>query len=392
MPLLAYLWIAFALNYVDRQMVYSMLPALKADLRFDVMSLGLIGSVFQWVYTISMPVAGRVADVWRPAFLIKSSLVLWSLAAIGCGLSMGSAVFLVCRAMMAMTEALYYPAALLVIAGHYSEQSRSKALGMHQSAQLFGAVVGGSYGGWAADNIGWRNGFLLAGLVGVIYGCVLAWGMRDVGSSSGVRERRGSTADSVLLLLRSRGFVMLCAAFAAFCAMQWVFFAWFPTHLTDKFGLGMTAAGWNGTLFIQGSAICGILAGGIAADRVRRSRRAARLEIAALGILLSAPFAYLAFAAMTLGEARAYSAAFGFFGGLLAANAFAAAYDMLDAGVRGLAGGVLNMMGGISSAIMIYVAGLARGSVGIAGLMIVLAVLAGATALYLLIAAQRKLA
>ena len=51
MPLVAYLWVAFAMNYVDRQMVYSMFPALKADLGFAGAKLGLIGSVFMWVYT-----------------------------------------------------------------------------------------------------------------------------------------------------------------------------------------------------------------------------------------------------------------------------------------------------------------------------------------------------
>ena len=47
--LVAFLWVAFALNYVDRQMVYSMFPALRADLGFTEDRLGLIGSVFLWV-------------------------------------------------------------------------------------------------------------------------------------------------------------------------------------------------------------------------------------------------------------------------------------------------------------------------------------------------------
>ena len=45
MALIAYLWIAFALNYIDRQMVYSLFPALKADLGFTSSTLGLIGSI-----------------------------------------------------------------------------------------------------------------------------------------------------------------------------------------------------------------------------------------------------------------------------------------------------------------------------------------------------------
>jgi MFS family permease len=143
MPLLALLWIAFALNYLDRQMVYSMLPALQAELGFEGSRLGLIGSVFQWVYTLSMPLAGRIGDVWRRDILISASLMLWSIAALGSGLAGSELSFLGWRAVMAITESLYYPAALALIASHYSVDARSRALGIHQSAQLFGAAAGG---------------------------------------------------------------------------------------------------------------------------------------------------------------------------------------------------------------------------------------------------------
>jgi MFS family permease len=390
MPLLAYLWIAFALNYLDRQMVYSMLPAVQADLGFEGARLGLIGSVFQWVYTLSMPVAGRLADIWRRDLLITISLVLWSIAALGCGLAGNELSFLGWRGLMAITESLYYPTALALIASHYPAAARSRALGIHQSAQLFGAVAGGWYGGWAADHVGWRDGFRMAALVGVAYGGVLWWGVRSAKTRSDAGGLRATAATSLLSLLRSGRYLALCAAFAAFCAMQWIFFAWFPTFLRERFSLSMTESGWNGTLFIQTSAIVGILAGGALADRLRRRWPAARLHVAAAGVLFSAPFAYLTFSATSLNEARAFSAAFGLFGGLLAANAFSAAYDVLDSHSRGLAGGVLNMTGGISSATMIYAAGAWKDTIGFSGLMVGMAVVAVGTALALSWVASRR--
>lgn len=385
MPVLAFLWVAFALNYVDRQMVYSMLPALQADLGFEGASLGLIGSVFQWVYTFLMPVAGRLADVWRRDVLITASLVLWSVAAMGSGLAHDQLSFLGWRGVMAITESLYYPAALALIASHYPDARRSRALGIHQSAQLFGTVAGGWYGGWAADNLGWRQGFRIAAAVGIAYGGVLWWGVR--GSHTRTFETStGTTTDgSIMRLLHSRQYLALCSSFAAFCAMQWIFFAWFPTFLRERFGLSMTDSGWNGTLFIQSSAIAGILMGGVLADRLRRRWPAARLQVAAAGVLLSAPFAYLTFSASSLNQARAFSAAFGLFGGLLAGNAFAAAYDVLDSDIRGLAGGVLNMAGGISSALMIYAAGVWKSTIGFPGLMLGVATVAVGTALLLML-------
>ena len=85
--LVAYLWIAFAVNYVDRQMVYSMFPALRTELGFTDARLGLIGSVFLWVYLLGMPVAGRLADTMRREWMVVASLVLWSAATLGSGMS-----------------------------------------------------------------------------------------------------------------------------------------------------------------------------------------------------------------------------------------------------------------------------------------------------------------
>ena len=61
---------------------------------------------------------------------------------------------------MGITESMYYPIALAMMARHYPEVVRSRALGIHQSAQLCDVMAGGWYGGWAADNV-----------VGILDGC-----------------------------------------------------------------------------------------------------------------------------------------------------------------------------------------------------------------------------
>lgn len=368
MSVLLFLWIAFALNYVDRQMAFSMFPALRRDLGFTTAQLGLIGSLFLWVYTLSMPIAGRLADIWRRDWMILASLVLWSAATIGCGLSGSVPGFLVWRAVMGITEALYYPAAVALIAGVYSDAARSKALGLHQSAQLAGVVAGGWYGGWTADRIGWRDGFAYAGLAGIAYTFVLAFALR--GARSSQASDRGRTRGSARQLLGSRCYIALAGAFLAFCAMLWIFYAWFPAFLYDRYRLSMTESGWNATLFIQASCGLGVVVGGFLADRMSRRWPAARFIVLAAGILLSAPFAYLTFAADSLALARLFSACFGAFAGLTIANVFAAAFDVVAAGNRGVGAGILNMTGGISSAAMIYLAGLWQHSVGLAALML----------------------
>ena len=359
--LIGFLWVAFALNYLDRQMVYSMFPALRVDLGIDAARLGLIGSVFLWVYTLSMPLAGRLADKWRPQWMILASLVLWSVATLGSGLSQSEGAFVGWRAAMGVTEALYFPAALALIASYCPAVMRSRALGVHQSAQFVGVMLGGWYGGWSADHVGWRQAFWVAGAVGIVYSFVL-WGVfrRLVLLKSSPPLRSGFC----YLPSDLPSYIMLCLTFAAFCAMQWIYLAWFPTFLYEHYHLSMTDSGWNATVFLQGGAMVGILTSAAAADRLATRWPKARLYVTAASVLACAPFAYLTFATDSLPMARLFSALFGLFAGSLAANAFAAAYDVIGPGNRGLASGVLNMMGGLASATMIYLAGVWKETVG----------------------------
>ena len=169
----AFLWFAFLLNYLDRQVVFSIFPVLRTDLGFSERQLGLVGAVFIWVYSVCTPFSGRLADVVRRDRLIVSSLVLWSIATLGTGLSTSAPVFLFWRGVMGVTESLYMPAALATIAVLHPGATRSKALAIHSSAQFAGIIAGGWYGGWTADHVGWRPGFTILAVAGTAYGIVL---------------------------------------------------------------------------------------------------------------------------------------------------------------------------------------------------------------------------
>jgi MFS family permease len=387
--LVALLWLALCINYVDRQMVYSVLPALKTGLHFTDVQLGLIGSIFAWIYSLSMPVAGRLADLFRRDRLIVASMALWSVATLGCGFSRSVAAFLMWRALMGVTEAFYYPAAVSLLAAAHGDATRSRALGIHQSAQLAGLVLGGWYGGWMADNVSWRVGFAFAAMAGLAYSAVLLRALP-------VSKPPGSAApkltwDDVRELAGSHCYVTLCVAFAAFCAMLWIFYAWFPAFLYERYKLSMTDSGFNATIYVQVCCGIGVVIGGALADRFIRRTPAARFYLAATGILLSAPFGYLTFAADSIGKTRLYASAYGLFSGFLVANVFAASYDVIERKNFGLGAGILNMVGGISAAIMIYLAGALRGTIGFAGLLKWVAAACAVAAVGLILTTASKL-
>ncbi len=358
--LLGLLWLALALNYLDRQMVFSIYPALRRDLHFTGAQLGLIGSVFTWVYSLSMPVAGWLADRVRRDRMIAGSMVLWSLTTLACGLSHSVPVFLFFRALMGVTEALYYPAAAAILAESYAAAARSRALGIHQSAQLFGIIAGGWYGGYMADHFTWRAACALAATGGAVYAAFLMRAL-PISRPAPVADTNGRNPMAVP---RSGGYQILSLAFFAHCAMLWIFYAWLPAHLAERFHLSMTESGFRATVFVQLACGAGVVAGSYLADRL-----GARFQVAAAGLLLAAPFGYLTFAATTPGAATLFSALYGFFAGLMIANAFAAAYEVVPVNQFGLAAGLLNMTGGIAATIMIYSAGVLKETLGFDGLL-----------------------
>lgn len=377
----AFLWFAYLLNYLDRQVVFSIFPVLRSDLRFSDTQLGLVGTLFIWVYSLCMPLTGRLADVVRRDRLVISSLVLWSLATLGTGLSASAPAFLFWRAVMGVTESLYVPAALATIAVLHPGATRSKALAIHSAAQFAGVVAGGWYGGWAADHIGWRPGFTVLAVAGTVYAAVL-WrvfrGMPHLGT------QRAHQAAKPADIFKSPCYWTLALAFFAFCTMLWMLYAWFPSFIYEHYHLSMTYSGLTATVYLQISCVGGVLAGGVFADWLVQRIRSGRFLIAVAGLAACAPFAFLSLAAGSLAIAKLSAAAFGFFAGVFVANTFAAAYDVVSAQNYGLATGILNLAGGLSGGAAILAAGLWKASLGMSLLMKWQAIASAAAAVLLL--------
>src|SRR5580704_11680548 len=105
-------------------------------------------------------------------------------------------------------------------------------------------------------------------------------------------------------------FLALAFSFFWFCAMLWIVYSWLPDLLYERFRLSLSSSGLNATLYIQLSCGVGVLIGGWLADRLALRIRSARLYVVGCGMFLGAPFAYLAFGAVTLARFRLYAVAF----------------------------------------------------------------------------------
>lgn len=365
------LWLALLINYVDRQVVFSIFPALQRDLQFDTRQLSLIGAVFLWSYSLCLPVFGRLADIARRDRLIVLSLISWSVATLATGRSRSVSEFLFWRGMMGVTEALYLPAAIGLIGSLHPGRTRSRALAAHGTAQVFGIILGSWYGGWMADTAGWRPAFLLLSVLGVAYAPLLLLGFRGLPSQVKPSARNASGAYA---FLQSPCYRALAFGFFSFCGLLWMLYAWLPSFLYERFSLSMAESGLAATLYLQTSSAIGALFWGWVSDRWASVRGGARFFVVGGLLLACGPLAYLTIASSSLAILKLFSAAFGFFAGGIVGNIFGAVFDVIPVSNHGIGAGTMNMIGGIAGGLGVLFAGQWKDSFGLGGVMLAAAV------------------
>ena len=265
----ALLWPVVMLNYLDRQMV----STIRASIRADIPSIandqdfGTLMAVFMWVYAFLSPVGGFIADKFNRRWTIIGSLFVWSAVTWATGHAQTYSQMLACRALMGISEAFYFPAALALIADFHTGGTRAKAIGIHQTGLYAGLALGG-VGGYIAQTSSWRNCFTWFGAAGVIYAVVLMLALRDAPKeNAGTPQKNSVTVGETFRALWSQpAFWILVVYFTLPAIAGWVTKNWLPTFLADTFNLKQGPAGLSATGYIQLASFGGVFLGGVVAD------------------------------------------------------------------------------------------------------------------------------
>jgi MFS family permease len=336
------LWLAYMINYTDRQAVFSLFPVLRAELGFTDTQLGLIGTVFLAVYSLSCPLAGWAADRWRGELLLPVSMILWSLATLATGWSHSVGAMLFWRGIMGLTEGMYFPAALSVIGGLHAGRTRSRAISLHGTAQFAGSVAGGWFGGFIGDAGIWRRGFAALSVMGILYAPLLRLGLRDLPLQAGAKNADAKARP----IFRSAPFLALNLLYFVLCGILWILYGWLPSLVHRRFGLSLAESGLIATVWLQVSSAAGILAGGATGDWMSRRVAAGRFYIVAGGMLICSPIAWAIVSTDSIEVLKFAAAGFGLGAGFVTANTVASAYDVVARSQYGLAAGTMTMVGG----------------------------------------------
>jgi predicted MFS family arabinose efflux permease len=295
---LALLWVAYVLNFVDRQILSILLEPIKADLGVSDTAMGfLTGFAFAAFYTVAgIPIA-RLADRSVRRSVIAGGAAVWSAMTAASGLAQSFLHLALARIGVGIGEAACSPPAHSLIADYFSPERRATALAVYASGIHFGILLGFLLGGWINEAFGWRQAFFVVGIPGLAVALLIRLGVREPprGLSEGGTggEAMPSTREVFDFLWRLRSFRQLSLASAMSAFAGYGVATWTPAFLMRVHQMGSGEVGtWLGLIAGFGGAT-GAYLGGLVTDRLGGRDPRFFLLVPALAALASMPFSLL---------------------------------------------------------------------------------------------------
>ena len=366
-----YPWVVVALlggvallNYMDRQMLSTMKDSMQMDIT-DLQSatnFGRLMAVFLWIYGLMSPISGIIADNLSRKKLIVGSLLVWSSVTYLMGFATTYDQVFWLRALMGVSEALYLPAGLALIADYHTGGSRSLAVGIHMTGLYLGQAIGG-FGATLAATYSWHTTFHWFGIIGIVYAFVLLVFLKD--SKRKVAETNAETPQkpktNVLVSLKSLftniAFWVILLYFAIPSLPGWATKNWLPTLFAENLHLPMSQAGPMATITIAVSSFIGVLLGGILSDKWVRKNIRGRIYTGAIGLSLTIPSLLLLGFGNSIVEVVCAGVLFGIGFGMFDANNMPILCQFVGPNQRATAYGVMNMVGVFAGAMITSVLG-----------------------------------
>ncbi|MBN1144107.1 MAG: MFS transporter, partial [Bacteroidales bacterium] len=303
------LFLLYMFDYVDRMVVTSLFPFLKADWNLTDTQCGLLVSSVYWsIVLLTFPVSILV-DRWSRRKTIGLMGVVWSLATGVCALTKTFPQLLSARTFIGIGEAGYAPGGTAMIAGLYPQEKRSWMMGLWNASIPLGSAIGIALGGIIAARWGWRHAFGLVAIPGLIV-AILFFFVKDyktVGlvknSASGKLDKNSNNEPGKTVMSAKdifREFVGKPSLIFTYFGMAGVVFTttslltWLPTYFHRVQGLPESQAGLKSSAVML-LALIGAPLGGYIADKWRKKKINARLLFPTITSLVSAVLLFFAF-------------------------------------------------------------------------------------------------
>ena len=345
----ALLWVVALLNYMDRQMLSTMKPSMMTDISElqSATNFGYLMAIFLWIYGFMSPISGIIADRINRKWLIVGSLFVWSGVTFAMGYATTFNQLYWLRAIMGVSEALYIPAGLALIADYHSDKTRSLAIGIHMTGLYMGQALGG-FGATIAAQFSWQEAFHSFGIIGIVYSLILILFLKEkrvARSSEKTIIEKSSLFKGLGILFTNISFWIILFYFAIPSLPGWGVKNWLPTLFSENLNIDMPKAGPLSTITIAASSFIGVIFGGVLSDKWVQKNLRGRIYTSAIGLGLTIPALMLIGFGQSLFSVIGAAFCFGFGYGMFDANNMPILCQFVSRKYRATAYGMMNMVG-----------------------------------------------
>ncbi len=251
--IVALLFAATVINYVDRQMIGVLKPTLSKELGWSEGNFADVIFYFTMAYAFGFLAFGKVMDVLGARYGYAAAFVIWQAAHISHGLASSVMHFSIVRFALGIGEAGNFPAAIKAVTEWFPARERAFAIGIFNAGSNVGAIITPLLVPVIAVTYGWRAAFVITGVVSFVW--LIAWMMvyrRPCEHPRlGTQERAWIEQDAepalatlpwskVLRMRETWAFAM-----GKFCIdpVWWFFLFWLPGYLGERYGLDLLSFG-----------------------------------------------------------------------------------------------------------------------------------------------------
>jgi MFS transporter, ACS family, hexuronate transporter len=355
----ALLFMATSINYMDRQVIAILKPALQNSLGMTEIDYGYIVDAFQIAYALGLVIAGRFVDKvgTRVGYMVITTI--WSLSAIGHALAKSVLEFGIARFSLGMGESGNFPAAIKTVAEWFPQSERSLATGLFNSGSNVGAILAPLLIPWVTIHFGWHAAFLVTGIFSATW--IMLWFIyyREfpdqpeprAGELEHINTAATKTAELSIPWIILLGYRQTWAfAIGKFLTdpIWWFYLFWLPSYFTTRFHLTLSQLGLP-LIFVYNASALGSIAGGWLPAPFRRlgfSQAGARLSAMLCCACLVVPIVAANYLHSEAGAIALFGLAAGAHCGW-SANIFTTPSDMFPRSAVGSVTGIGGMAGSV---------------------------------------------
>lgn len=182
-----YAWVVLAMlafiyifNFLDRQLMSTLIESIKKDTGFTDKQMGFMtGFNFALFYTVFGVIVGFLADRTSRRNILFAGAFLWSGFTALCGMAQSYPVMLAARAGVGVGEAAGAPPSYSIISDYFPPEKRGLALALFSLGVPLGQAAAVAFGAQIDIIWGWRTAFIGIGIAGVIASIMLLLIVRE---------------------------------------------------------------------------------------------------------------------------------------------------------------------------------------------------------------------